>query len=48
MPMKRSLIQSNENREPDITVPSQIRQRYKIGKIIGDGNYAIVRRCTDR
>ncbi|KAL0276474.1 UNVERIFIED_CONTAM: hypothetical protein PYX00_004039 [Menopon gallinae] len=48
MPMKRSLIQSNDNREPEPAVPSQIRLKYKIGKIIGDGNYAIVRRCTDR
>lgn len=47
MPMKRAL-NSGDTREPEPVLPSQIRLKYKIGKVIGDGNFAVVRRCSDR
>ena len=46
--MKRALNQSNDQRDVEPIVPSQIGLKYKIGKIIGDGNFAVVRRCIDR
>lgn len=46
--MKRALNQSNDQRESEPVVPSKIGLKYKIGKIIGDGNFAVVRQCVDR
>ncbi|XP_069677456.1 serine/threonine-protein kinase GA29083 isoform X2 [Periplaneta americana] len=40
-----SLQESNEN---TATIPPAIRLKYQVGKIIGDGNFAVVRHCTDR
>lgn len=51
MPMKRILHSGSRvpgTSEPEPVLPSQIRLKYKIGKIIGDGNFAVVRRCSDR
>lgn len=46
--IKRALIQSNDQRDPELVVPTKIGLKYKIGKIIGDGNFAVVRQCMDR
>lgn len=29
-------------------VPASIAERYKVGRTIGDGNFAIVRECVER
>lgn len=46
--MKRALNNSIEPREIETVIPSQISLKYKIGKIIGDGNFAVVRKCFER
>jgi len=28
--------------------PTQLRIKYKIGKVIGEGNFAIVKECTEK
>lgn len=28
--------------------PPSLAQRYEIGKIIGEGNFAVVKECTER
>jgi len=28
--------------------PRQLRIKYKIGKIIGEGNFAVVKECTEK
>uniref|UniRef100_A0A672K3Y3 Protein kinase domain-containing protein n=1 Tax=Sinocyclocheilus grahami TaxID=75366 RepID=A0A672K3Y3_SINGR len=29
-------------------VPASIAERYKVGRMIGDGNFAVVRECVER
>lgn len=29
-------------------VPAAIADRYKVGRILGDGNFAVVRECVER
>lgn len=29
-------------------VPASIAERYKVGRVIGDGNFAVVRECVER
>lgn len=29
-------------------VPTSIADRYKVGRILGDGNFAVVRECVER
>lgn len=29
-------------------VPSSIAERYKVGRTLGDGNFAVVRECMER
>lgn len=47
MPRKKA-PPSAESREADLNVPSQVRIKYKVGAMVGDGNFAVVRKCTDR
>lgn len=30
------------------TVPASITERYKVGRTLGDGNFAVVRECVER
>lgn len=30
------------------TIPGKVLNRYSIGQVIGEGNFAVVRRCSDR
>ena len=30
------------------SVPASIAERYKVGRTLGDGNFAVVRECTER
>ncbi|KAK4882130.1 hypothetical protein RN001_005449 [Aquatica leii] len=46
--------QSNENllvklsNDANIVLPNLLRQRYTVGRMIGDGNFAVVRLCIDK
>lgn len=30
------------------SVPASITERYKVGRVLGDGNFAVVRECVER
>jgi len=34
--------------EEGFQVPASIAERYKVGRTIGDGNFAIVKECIER
>ncbi|KAF5276882.1 hypothetical protein FQA39_LY06433 [Lamprigera yunnana] len=46
--------QSDENllsklsKDANLQLPAAIRQKYTVGRMIGDGNFAVVRLCTDK
>ncbi|KAF5286607.1 hypothetical protein FQR65_LT12516 [Abscondita terminalis] len=46
--------QSNENllvkfsNDVNVVLPTSLRQKYTVGRMIGDGNFAVVRLCTDK
>lgn len=37
-----------EHLEKPSVVPAAIGDRYKVGRILGDGNFAVVRECVER
>ena len=41
-------ISAGQNREDSYTAPKDISSKYMVGDIIGDGNFAVVRRCKSR
>ncbi|KAF2902983.1 hypothetical protein ILUMI_03210 [Ignelater luminosus] len=36
------------SKDNNIVLPMSLRQKYTVGRMIGDGNFAIVRLCTDK
>lgn len=51
MPVKTKCSQYTklqESQENISSIPTAIRLKYQVGKIIGDGNFAVVRQCTER
>jgi hypothetical protein len=51
MPVKTKTSQycsSQESYENTSAIPPAIRLKYQVGKVIGDGNFAVVRECIDR
>ena len=51
MPMKTKTSQYSglqESHENTPAIPPAIRLKYQVGKVIGDGNFAVVRQCVDR
>ncbi|KAJ9592621.1 hypothetical protein L9F63_015711, partial [Diploptera punctata] len=51
MPVKTKSSQYTklqESQESISNIPTAIRLKYQVGKIIGDGNFAVVRQCTER
>ena len=51
MPVKTKSSQYTklqESQENISSIPTAIRLKYQVGKIIGDGNFAVVRLCTER
>lgn len=50
---KRRTYSSQENlllklsKDNNIILPLSLRQKYIVGKMIGDGNFAVVRLCKD-
>jgi hypothetical protein len=51
MPVKTKSSQysgSQQSHENTSTIPPAIRLKYQVGKVIGDGNFAVVRQCIDR
>lgn len=51
MPMKTKTSQYSglqESHENIPAIPPAIRLKYQVGKVIGDGNFAVVRQCVDR
>lgn len=41
-------MKNTSSLENPIKAPTIINQKYKVGDIIGDGNFAVVRHCIDR
>jgi len=39
---------SIKRQESSLNIPSKVLNKYSIGQIIGDGNFAVVRKCTDK
>jgi hypothetical protein len=51
MPVKTKTSQysgSQESHENTSAIPPAIRLKYQVGKVIGDGNFAVVRQCIER
>lgn len=51
MPVKTKTSQysgSQDSHENTSAIPPAIRLKYQVGKVIGDGNFAVVRQCIDR
>ncbi|PNF15502.1 hypothetical protein B7P43_G17005 [Cryptotermes secundus] len=51
MPVKTKTTQysgSQDSHENTSAIPPAIRLKYQVGKVIGDGNFAVVRQCIDR
>lgn len=50
---KRKTCSSEENllvklsKDNNIILPLSLRQKYTVGRMIGDGNFAVVRLCKD-
>lgn len=45
---KNVLMILSEVLEEGFQVPASIAERYKVGRTIGDGNFAIVKECIER
>lgn len=50
---RRTTYSSEENllaklsKDNNIILPQSLRQKYTVGRMIGDGNFAVVRLCQD-
>lgn len=45
---KNTLIILSEESEEGFQIPATITERYKVGRTIGDGNFAVVKECIER
>jgi hypothetical protein len=51
MPTKTSVARcatATIKRRENLNIPSKLLQRYSVGQIIGDGNFAVVRQVYDK
>ncbi|KAL1138811.1 hypothetical protein AAG570_008873 [Ranatra chinensis] len=48
LPNKTKALKPSKRQEPALNLPSKVLSRYSVGQVIGDGNFAIVRRCVDK
>ncbi|XP_071444456.1 serine/threonine-protein kinase DCLK1-like isoform X2 [Hetaerina americana] len=42
------IVQDVDEEESAMEIPEEVSQQYDVGRIIGDGNFAVVRECTKR
>lgn len=45
---KNILMILSEVSEEGFQIPATITERYKVGRTIGDGNFAVVKECVER
>lgn len=45
---KNVLMILSEVSEEGFQIPATITERYKVGRTIGDGNFAVVKECVER
>ena len=45
---KNVLMILSEVLEEGFQIPATITERYKVGRTIGDGNFAVVKECVER
>lgn len=45
---KNILMFLSEVLEEGFQIPATITERYKVGRTIGDGNFAVVKECVER
>lgn len=51
LPITTKQIKTNGVKKSDSTlnaIPNKVLSRYSIGQVIGEGNFAVVRRCWDK
>lgn len=49
LPNKTKALKAQKKQEPSsVNIASKLLGRYTVGQEIGDGNFAVVRRCTDK
>uniref|UniRef100_A0A3P8N5R8 Serine/threonine-protein kinase DCLK2 n=1 Tax=Astatotilapia calliptera TaxID=8154 RepID=A0A3P8N5R8_ASTCA len=48
--LRRRQVKKNNNEPMDeySSIPASIAERYKVGRTLGDGNFAVVRECVER
>lgn len=45
---KDTLMILSEESDEGFQIPATITERYKVGRTIGDGNFAVVKECIER
>ncbi|CAG2053199.1 unnamed protein product [Timema podura] len=51
MPVKTKVVSetlAGVSNDASLSLPSSIKLKYQVGRVIGDGNFAVVRQCVDR
>nr|CAD7424404.1 unnamed protein product [Timema monikensis] len=51
MPVKTKAVSETSagvSNDASLSLPSSIKLKYQVGRVIGDGNFAVVRQCIDR
>ncbi|KAG8337205.1 Serine/threonine-protein kinase dclk1 [Homalodisca vitripennis] len=48
LPNKTKSVKGSRRQDSNPSIPSKVLSRYSVGLIIGDGNFAVVRRCFDK
>lgn len=47
-PTNKNILILSEVSEEGFQIPATITERYKVGRTIGDGNFAVVKECIER
>uniref|UniRef100_A0A1B6KKI1 non-specific serine/threonine protein kinase n=1 Tax=Graphocephala atropunctata TaxID=36148 RepID=A0A1B6KKI1_9HEMI len=48
LPNKTKPVKGSRRENSNSNIPSKVLSRYSVGLVIGDGNFAVVRRCFDK